>query len=81
MNENRRTDMSIALTNAPALGGVASRVTAALAGLSARRARKVAYRQTRRELMALSDRELADIGLTRAGVDLAAAEAAIGSAH
>ena len=42
-------------------------------------AKRRAYQQTRRELLALDDAMLADLGLTRSGVDRAALEAAIGS--
>ncbi|MFQ5437692.1 MAG: DUF1127 domain-containing protein [Paracoccaceae bacterium] len=39
------------------------------------------YRKTRDELMALSDHELRDLGLSRYEIDRVALEASIGSAH
>jgi uncharacterized protein YjiS (DUF1127 family) len=70
--------MSIALTNAPTFGGLFARVFAALGTLAESRARRAAYNQTRRELGRLSDRELTDIGLSRASIDNVAAEACKG---
>jgi len=48
----------------------------ALAGLRARLARHRKYRQTVAELAALSERELSDLGLSRADIRRVAREAA-----
>ena len=66
--------MSIALTNVPTLGGLVARANGVLGALSVRLARNAAARQTRRELHALSERELNDIGLTRGMIDAIAVE-------
>ena len=49
------------------------------AGLRARYSAWKVYRQTRNELAVLSDRELADLGLHRSGIDAVAMEAAYGN--
>ena len=52
------------------------RISAFLAGLNENRRRYGIYRQTLRELEALSDRELTDLGLHRAMIEDVALEAA-----
>ncbi len=49
--------------------------------IAAARHRRTVFNATRRELMALSNRSLDDLGVTRAEIDRVALEAAIGSAH
>jgi len=46
-----------------------------------KRAERRAYLMTRRELMNLSDHELADIGLNRSRIDRASLDASIGGSH
>ncbi|NOX40704.1 MAG: DUF1127 domain-containing protein [Alphaproteobacteria bacterium] len=45
------------------------------------RKRNAVYRATRNELMALSDRDLCDLGISRFDINRVSLEAAIGSAH
>jgi len=52
------------------------RARSILASLKARRAQNRIYRQTLNELISLSDRELADLGLSRAELHHVAREAA-----
>jgi len=49
--------------------------------LQRKHAERRAFRATRRELMALSDDNLEDLGLTRSGIDRAAIESTIGFAR
>ncbi|MBK5945835.1 hypothetical protein CCR83_05065 [Rhodobacter veldkampii DSM 11550] len=58
--------------------GLADRIAAFVSGLSEARQRRKVYRQTLRELAALSTRELADMGLHRSMITRAALEAAYG---
>ncbi|AXC49524.1 DUF1127 domain-containing protein [Paracoccus suum] len=70
-------DQNIAHT---AQHGVASRVSVMLENLRVARARRSIYRQTVRELGALSDRDLADLGLSRGSIRQVARDAADGLA-
>jgi len=54
----------------------AHRFDALRAALRHRRARRAAFNQTYRELSALSDRDLADLGFARADIPFLAREAA-----
>ncbi len=56
--------------------GLSARFTAFSADLRARLARRAAFRTTLRELSALSDRELADLGLNRSVIRRVAYQAA-----
>jgi len=49
--------------------------------IEAARQRRAVYHRTRSELMALTNRDLADLGLNRSEIDRVALDAAIGSAH
>jgi uncharacterized protein YjiS (DUF1127 family) len=62
-----------------AAGTFGARLAATWQGLSERLARHRLYRQTLNELSALSDRELADLGLHRAQIADVAADAAYGT--
>lgn len=61
-----------------AQGGLAERVSDFFAALAEARARRAVYRQTLRELKALSGRELADLGIPRSTITRVALEAAYG---
>ncbi|MGR3500407.1 MAG: DUF1127 domain-containing protein [Limimaricola soesokkakensis] len=54
----------------------ASLLARLFAGIAERRAQSQAYRITRRELSALSERELADLGIHRAMIEDIATQAA-----
>lgn len=56
--------------------GLAGRIADGFARLAAAHARRNLYRRTVRELEALSDRELADLGLNRAAIHGVARDAA-----
>jgi len=56
--------------------GIAARIHGAIEALRAQRARQAAFRQTYDELAALSDRELADLGIARSDIADIAREAA-----
>ncbi|EPX86569.1 putative small protein [Rubellimicrobium thermophilum DSM 16684] len=62
-----------------AAGTFGARLAAMWQGLSERVARHRLYRQTLNELSALSDRDLADLGLHRSQIADVAAEAAYGA--
>ena len=70
------------MTNAHVLryaqSGFSGRVAAYFADLREARKRQAVYRQTVRELNALSDRDLADMGISRWTMDAVAREAAFG---
>ncbi len=57
---------------------VADRFSGVLAQLKVAIARRAVYKQTVRELMILTDRELADLGLSRYDIPTVAREAAYG---
>lgn len=59
--------------------GLADRAAAFLGGLRDNRRRYRMYRQTVRELTALTDRELADLGIHRSSISAIAMEAAYGN--
>lgn len=65
--------------NAAATSGIAGRLMAAIQHMQDNRARRVIYRQTVRELNALTNRDLADLGISRAMISRLAHEAAWGS--
>ena len=65
--------------NAAATPGFAGRLMAAIQHMQENRARRVIYRQTVRELNALTNRDLADLGISRAMISRLAHEAAWGS--
>lgn len=58
--------------------GLAERAAAFLSGLRDNRRRYRVYRQTVNELNALSERELADLGIHRSSISAIAMEAAYG---
>ncbi|WP_306752990.1 DUF1127 domain-containing protein [Paracoccus actinidiae] len=58
------------IQTAAASFGLANRVSAAIQRLQEHRARCVIYRQTVRELNALTERDLADLGISRAMITL-----------
>lgn len=57
---------------------LADRFSGVLAQFKASFARRAVYNQTVRELVVLSDRELADLGISRADIRTVALEAAYG---
>ena len=65
--------------NAAATSGIAGRLMAAIQHMQENRARHVIYRQTVRELNALTNRDLADLGIERATITRLAREAAWGT--
>lgn len=64
--------------NAAAATGFAGRLSAAIQRMQENRARRAIYRQTVRELNALTDRDLTDLGISRSMVGHLAHEAAWG---
>ena len=60
--------------------GIRGRLTAFFAGIQENRARNAVYRQTIRELNALTERDLADLGIHRSMITRIAREAAFGPA-
>ena len=62
----------------PANGAFADRVSAFRANLSDRLAKRKVYLTTLRELQSLSNRDLADLGLSRSAIKSIALEAAYG---
>ena len=70
---------AIAHTHNAAASGIAGRLMAAIQHMQENRARRVIYRQTVRELNALTNRDLADLGISRAMITRLAHEAAWGS--
>lgn len=62
--------------NSNAHSGLGNRLTALVAEFRARSARRRIYRQTFRELSALTNRELADLGLSRSEIRRVAYQAA-----
>ena len=65
--------------NAAATDGLAGRLMAAIERMQENRARRVIYRQTVRELNALTNRDLADLGISRSMITRLAHEAAWGA--
>lgn len=65
---------------APAETGLRARIVNAFLRMQEARARRAVYRQTVRELSALTSRELNDLGLSRSMITRIAQEAAWGSA-
>lgn len=57
---------------------LADRISAFVAATKVQIARRAVYNQTVRELIALSDRELADLGISRVDIRSVAQEAAYG---
>lgn len=64
--------------HAAASTGIAGRLLAAIQHMQENRARRAIYRQTVRELNALTNRDLADLGISRAMIGRLAHEAAWG---
>lgn len=60
--------------------GIRGRLTTFFAGIQENRARNAVYRQTIRELNALTERDLADLGIHRSMITRIAREAAFGPA-
>ncbi|WP_203232287.1 DUF1127 domain-containing protein [Gemmobacter caeruleus] len=58
--------------------GLAERIAAVIADVRTAMARRAIYRQTVRELKALNNRELADLGIHRSMITRMALEAAYG---
>ena len=71
--------MAYVNTNRAVKSSVADRFSGLFAGLSAMLQRRRVYDQTIRELRALSDRELADLGMHRSALTEIAHEAAYGN--
>ena len=65
--------------NAAAASGLIGRLMVAIQHMQENRARRVIYRQTVRELNALTNRDLADLGISRAMISRLAHEAAWGT--
>lgn len=70
--------MTLAITTLSNRFGIADRIAAIFAGLGEARQRRKVYRQTVRELGALSSRELNDLGIHRSMITRVALEAAYG---
>ena len=66
-------------SNTAAAPGFVGRLTAAIQRMQENRARREVYRQTVRELNALTSRDLADLGISRAMISRLAHEAAWGT--
>jgi len=64
---------------AAATSGITGRLMAAIQHMQENHARRVIYRQTVRELNALTNRDLADLGISRAMITRLAHEAAWGT--
>lgn len=71
--------MSATLTNLAARGGIFEKIVHALDVSAEATAKRRVYRQTLRELNALSAREMADLGLNRSMIRSVAYEAAYGA--
>lgn len=65
--------------DAAAASGIAGRLLTAIQRMQENRARRAIYRQTLRELNALTARDLDDLGINRAMIDRLAREAAWGT--
>lgn len=65
--------------NAAAVSGIAGRLSTAIQRMQENRARRAIYRQTVRELNALTSRDLADLGINRTMIGRLAQEAAWGT--
>lgn len=70
--------MAYVNTSRAATLSLADRLPGFIAAAKAAMARRAVYAQTLRELNALSDRELADLGIPRAAIPTVAREAAFG---
>lgn len=70
---------TIAQTRARAVASVADSVVAFVRDLADSRAKRAAYRATVRELRALGDRELDDLGLSRWDIDTVARRSVYGA--
>lgn len=68
------------ITFAPARAGLRDRVAAYLDTLRAERARRREYARVYGELARMTDRDLADIGISRVSIEDVAVEAAYGRA-
>lgn len=73
--------MTLELTNTVNHSAAGQFLVRAAHTFAAKRAERRAYRNTRLELMALSDTRLKDLGLTRSQIDRASLEASVSSAH
>ncbi len=73
--------MAFALTTTTPQTGVLAPAFSALKSAMRAVAIKRSYRATRRQLMALTEEGLADLGVSRGQIDRIALEAAIGSSH
>ena len=69
----------IAQANVAATNGLAGRLHTAILRMQENRARRAVYKQTVRELNALTSRDLADLGISRSMITRLAHEAAWGS--
>ena len=65
--------------HAPAHLGLGDRIKSLFASVKAAYARDASYRRTVRELSALSNRDLADLGISRGEIKYLAHEAAYGA--
>jgi uncharacterized protein YjiS (DUF1127 family) len=72
-------EMAYVNTSRAASVSLADRFAGSFAALKAAYARRAVYTQTLRELNALSDRELADLGIARSTITAVAREAAYGN--
>lgn len=71
--------MAYVTPSRPLVAGLRDRLSELLADLREGLARRRVYRQTQDELRALSDRELADLGICRSMITRIAIEAAYGA--
>lgn len=71
--------MAYVNTRAAAAAGLRDRVGALIGSVQDYLRRQRVFRQTLRELDALSDRELSDLGMHRADIETIAREAAFGN--
>jgi len=76
VDERKMTVMAYVSNNRTTSIGFADRVSAFFATVSEARAKQKIYRQTFSELNALSNRELADLGINRSAIKNIALEAA-----
>lgn len=74
----RENNMAYANTTRVAGFGLMERLNSFRADMADRRAKRAVYTQTVNELAAMSDRDLADIGIARGMIETIALEAAYG---
>ena len=77
-NKLRLIEMAYVNSSRAASFSLADRISGVLAQIKVQIARRAVYNQTVRELVQLSDRELADLGIARTDIPAVAREAAFG---